>query len=108
VEAVRLGRGLLGREAEFISSLHLAAIEARHIGADDEAEALEAEANTLTDDAGVTHFQLSRRAAALATHFDAAEADALLRDAEVENNVEVILATKITKANQDPTLSDSQ
>jgi tetratricopeptide (TPR) repeat protein len=108
IEAVTLGRGLIGREAEFISSLHLAAIEARHVGVDAEAKAFEDEANTLTNDAAVAHFQLSRRVADLATNFNATEADALLRDAEAANNMEIVLAVQVSKANHDPSLSASQ
>jgi hypothetical protein len=81
-EAVALRRGLIGAEAEFVSSLHLAAIEARHLEKIDDALAFEAEANKLTDEAGLTHFQLSRRALALSKAFDATAAEGLLRDAE--------------------------
>ena len=48
VEAVEMRRGLLGAEAELISSLHLAALEARTIGDTEKADAYVTEAESLT------------------------------------------------------------
>ena len=105
-EAVALRRGLIGAEAEFVSSLHLAAIEARHLGKIDDALAFEAEANELTDEAGLTHFQLSRRALALSKAFDATAAEGLLRDAEAAGNAEIMASVQVFRATLDPALSD--
>ena len=47
-EAVKLQKGLLGAEAEFISSLHLASVEAQFIGDTEKAGVFAAEAAKLT------------------------------------------------------------
>jgi tetratricopeptide (TPR) repeat protein len=107
-EAVALRRGLIGAETELVSSLHLAAIEARHVGAVDDSIAFEDEANKLTDEAGLTHFQLARRVVALSREFDATAAAELLRDAEAEGNTEVAASVHIFRATLDPTLSDTE
>lgn len=107
VEAVGLRRGLIQAEEEFVSSLHLAAVEARRIGALVEAEAFEEEANKLTDEVGLSHFQLSRRAMTLSKAFNASEAETLLRDAEAAKNLDIVVAVRIFQANQDPSLTDS-
>jgi tetratricopeptide (TPR) repeat protein len=107
-EAVALRRGLLGAETELVSSLHLAAIEARHVGAVDTSVAFETEANKLTDEAGLSHFQLAHRVVALSRDFDATAAAELLRDAEAEGNAEVAASVHVFRATLDPALSDSE
>jgi tetratricopeptide (TPR) repeat protein len=107
-EAVALYRGLIGAETEFVSSLHLAAIEARHVGAIDDSIAFEVEANKLTDEAGLAHFQLSRRVVALSRDFDATTAGELLRDAEAAGNAEIVASVQVFQATLDPALSDSE
>ncbi len=87
--AVELQRGLLGAEASLISSLHLAALEAKHVGEDEKADALGAEADRLTDQLQIPHFQLARRVGALASSFDPHVASELLRDAEAALNLQV-------------------
>jgi tetratricopeptide (TPR) repeat protein len=107
-EAAELQRGLIGAEAQFISSLHLAAIEACHVGATDKAEVLEAEAEKLTNELQIPHFQLAQRASALATAFDPKVAEELLRDAEAAKNLEVIAAVRVFQATGDPSLTDTE
>ena len=85
-EAVELQRGLLGAEAGFISSLHLAVIEAQYVGEFAKAEAFEAEAEKLTKELQIPHFQLASRVSALVAAFDPKLAAELLRDAESAKN----------------------
>jgi tetratricopeptide (TPR) repeat protein len=107
-EAVELQRGLLGAETEFISSLHLASIEARLVDETDKADAFAAEAAKLTDQLKIPHFQLAERVSALASAFDAKAAEDLLRDAEAAKNLEVIAAIGVLQGTMDTTLTDSQ
>jgi tetratricopeptide (TPR) repeat protein len=107
VEAVQLRRGLIRAEVEFVSSLHLAAIEARHIGDLEKAEAFEQEANKVTDEANLTHFRLSRRAVALSKAFDATAAAQLLQDAESAGDIDIVAAVRVFQANHDQTLTDA-
>jgi hypothetical protein len=100
-EAVELQRGLLGAESEFISSLHLACIEARLVGETDKADAFAVEATKLTEELKIPHFQLAERVGALANAFDAKAAEDLLRDAEAAKNLEIISAVGILQAEMD-------
>jgi len=108
LEAVEMQRGLLGAELFFVSSLHLAALEAKHVGEDEKADALEAEAEKLTNELQIPHFQLARRVGALANAFDPQAAAELLRDAETANNLEVVAAVRAIQATSDPLLTDIQ
>jgi tetratricopeptide (TPR) repeat protein len=108
VEAVEMRRGLLGVEAEFISSLHLAALEAATIGETEKADAYATEAETLTAELKIPHFQLAERVSALVTAFDANTAENLLRDAEAAGNLEVIAGVNVIRATMDPSLTDMQ
>jgi tetratricopeptide (TPR) repeat protein len=99
---------LLGAEAQFVSSLYLAAIEAKHVGEDAKADALAAEAEKLTDDLQLAHFQLAQRVSALATAFDPTLAVEILRHAEAAKDVEVVVAVKMIQATSDPSLKDAQ
>ena len=108
VEAVKSLRGLLGAEAEFISSLHLAAIEARLVGEAAKADAFEAEAKKLTDDLKIPHFQLSERITKLLKAYDAKEAEDILREAEVAGNLEVVAALNVIRSTMDNSLTDMQ
>ncbi len=107
-EAVELQRGLLGAESEFISSLHLACIEARLVGETDKADAFAVEATKLTEELKIPHFQLAERVGALANAFDAKAAEDLLRDAEAAKNLEIISAVGILQAEMDTPLTDAQ
>jgi tetratricopeptide (TPR) repeat protein len=106
-DAVELQRGLIGAEAEFVSSLHLAAIEACRIGETEAADALEAEAGRVTQELKIPHFQLAERAAALVQAFDPKAADEILRDAEAANNLQIIAAVRIFQAIGDKSLNDT-
>jgi tetratricopeptide (TPR) repeat protein len=81
-EAVEMQRGLLGAEAELISSLHLASVEAHVIGDAEKAGLFGAEAAKLTEEFKIPHFQLAERVSTLANAFDPKAAEELLRDAE--------------------------
>jgi hypothetical protein len=107
-EAAELQRGLLGAEAQFVSSLHLAAIEARLVGATDKADAFEAEATKLTDELQISHFKLAERVSALASAFDAKGAQDLLRDAEAAKNLEIVAGVRVLQATMDTSLADIQ
>jgi tetratricopeptide (TPR) repeat protein len=107
-EAVALQRGLLGAEAELISSLHLASIEANIIGEIGKADALAAEAAKLTEEMKIPHFQLAERVSTLASTFDPKTAEDLLRDAEAANNLEVIAGVRVIQATMDSSLTDMQ
>jgi hypothetical protein len=107
-EAVEMQRGLLGAEAEFISSLHLARIEASLIGETDRASAFAAEAAKLTEELEIPHFQLAERVEALANAFDSNTAEDLLRDAETTKNLEIITGVRVLQATMDPAFTDIQ
>jgi tetratricopeptide (TPR) repeat protein len=106
-EAVKLRRGLLGAEDEFVSALHLAAHEACHVGDETAAEAFETEAEKLTDEWKLPHFQLAQRVSRLAQAFDPNEAEKLLDEAEAAHNLEVIVAVRVLQASLDTSLSDT-
>jgi tetratricopeptide (TPR) repeat protein len=106
-EAVQLRRGLLGADQEFVSSLHLAALEASHVGDAAAADAFENEAEKLTKELKLPHFQLSQRVGLLADGFDSNEALVLLHDAEAAKNLEIIVAVRVLQATLDKSLSDS-
>ena len=108
VEAVEMRRGLLGAESEFISSLHLAALEARIVGETEKADAYTTEAETLTAELKIPHFQLAERVTAILAAFDAKTAEDLLRDAEAVGNLEVIAALSVIQATMDQSLTDMQ
>jgi tetratricopeptide (TPR) repeat protein len=108
LEAVELQRGLLGAELFFVSSLHLAALEAKRVGEDEKADALEAEAEKLTNELQIPHFQLARRVGALASAFDPQAASELLRDAGAANNLQVFAAVRAIQATSDPSLTNIQ
>ena len=107
-EATELLRGLLGAEAQFVSSLHLAAIEARFVGASDKADAFEAEATKLTDELQIPHFQLAERVSALVNAFDPKVAQELLQDAENAGSLEVLAGVRVIQATMDASLTGSQ
>ena len=106
-ESVKLRRGLLGAEGEFVSSLHLAALEACHVGDETAAEAFETEAEKLTDEWKLPQFQLAQRVSRLAQAFHPNEAEKLVDEAEVAHNLEVIVAVRILQASLDTSLSDT-
>jgi tetratricopeptide (TPR) repeat protein len=107
-EAVNLLRGLLGADEAFVSSLHLAAIEARQIGDESAAKGFEEEADRLTETLNLPHFRLAKRVAQLTSTFDAKEASNVLREAEAADNLEVIIAIRVLQATLDTSLSDTK
>jgi tetratricopeptide (TPR) repeat protein len=108
IEAVRLRRGLLGDDEGFVSSLHLAAIEAEHIGERDHATTLEAEAEKVTNDLGLTHFVLADRVRKLADKYDAADAASIISDATSAANLEIVAAVRMLRAVKDEDMTDFQ
>jgi tetratricopeptide (TPR) repeat protein len=106
-EAVTLRRGLVGLENEFVSSLHLAALEAHRMRADDEAKTLEAEAEKVTNELDLPHFQLAKRLAVLGQAFDAQVAADLIRDAQAAHKRDIVAGVQMMQAMADPQLSDS-
>jgi tetratricopeptide (TPR) repeat protein len=108
VEAVEMRRGLLGAEGELISSLHLAALEARIGGDTEKADAYATEAESLTAKLKIPHFQLAERVTALVTAFDAKAAGDLVRDAEAAGNLEIVAAVRVIEATMDQSLTDMQ
>ena len=105
-EAVEMRRGLLGAEAELISSLHLAALEARIVGGTEKADAYAAEAETLTAELKIPHFQLAERVTALLTTFDAKTAEDIAQDAEAAGNLEIVAGVRVIQATMDKSLPD--
>jgi len=108
VAAVEQQRGLLGAEAELISSLHLAAIEAGFAGETAQAEMFTAEASKLTHELKISHFQLAERVGMLVQEFDAKQADEILREAEAAGNLEVVAGVSVLQATMDKSLTDMQ
>ena len=108
VEAVEMRRGLLGAEGELISSLHLAALEARIVGDTEKADAYATEAESLTAKLKIPHFQLAERVTALVTAFDAKAAGDLVRDAEAAGNLEIVAAVRVIEATMDQSLTNMQ
>lgn len=106
-EAVNLRRGLVGLENEFVSSLHLAALEAYRVGADDEAKTFEAEAENVTNELDLPHFQLAKRLVALGDAFDAQAAADLIREAGAAHERDIVAAVHMMQAMADPKLSDA-
>ena len=106
-EAVNLRRGLVGLENEFVSSLHLAALEAHRVGADDEAKALEGEAENVANELNLPHFQLAKRLVALGDAFDAQTAADLIREAEAAHERDIVAAVQMMQAVADTNLSDA-
>ncbi len=91
-------RGLVGLENEFVSSLHLAALEAHRVGADDEAKALEGEAENVANELNLPHFQLAKRVVALGDAFDAQTAADLIREAEAAHERDIVAAVQMMQA----------
>jgi tetratricopeptide (TPR) repeat protein len=106
LEAVDLQRGLLGAKGSFVSSLHLAAIEAKHIGEDAQADALADEAEKLAGRLQLPHFQLAAQVAPLMNNFDPDLASRLLQEAKDAKNLEVFAAVRVIQATCDPALTD--
>jgi tetratricopeptide (TPR) repeat protein len=98
VEAADLQRGLLGAESQLISALHLVSMEARTIGDTEKADAFAAEAERLSDELKIPHFELSKRLDALAKNFNERAADELVRDAEQINKWEVTAMVRVIQA----------
>ncbi len=107
-EAVEMQRGLLGAETQLVSSLHLAAVEACYVGATDKADILTSEAEQLTEQLQIPHFQLAERVSKLGEAFDPTMAEQIRREAEASQNLEVVAAVCILRAINDPSLADTQ
>jgi hypothetical protein len=108
VAAVEQQRGLLGAEAQLISSLHLARIEAGFIGEIAQAQMFSSEASKLTHELKIPYFQLAERVGALVQAFDAKQAEEILRDAEAAGNLEIVAGVSVIQARMDKSLTDIQ
>jgi tetratricopeptide (TPR) repeat protein len=108
VAAVDVHRKLLGTQEQMVSTMHLAAQAARMKGDEPAATAFEAEATELADHHSLSHFKLAKRLVALGQAFNAAEADALLHDAEAAENFELAVSVQVFRANGDISLDDGQ
>ncbi|MGH9563070.1 MAG: hypothetical protein ACRD3S_16580, partial [Terracidiphilus sp.] len=106
--AVELQRGLMGAEAGFISSLHLASIEAGLIGETEKSSAFAAEAAKLTEELKIPHFLLAERVTALVKAFDPNVAEEVLRDAEAAGNLEIIASVRVLQGTLDKSLTPMQ
>jgi hypothetical protein len=106
--SIELLHGLFGTEEQLVSSLHLAALSAFQIGKEAEAEKFEAEAATITEKHGLSHFQMAERLSELAASFEEAKAEALLKDAEAAGNADIVAAVRMYRANGAPNLEPSQ
>ena len=107
-KAVELRRGLQGAEAELISSLYLLQQELKALGRGEEANTAATEVDTLTELNNQPHFKLANRLVALSNNFGAAEAEAILAEAKVAKNFEVIAGVQTMQATLTPDLSDTQ
>jgi tetratricopeptide (TPR) repeat protein len=106
--AVELQRGLMGAEAAFISSLHLASIEAGFVGEGEMSSAFATEAAKLTEELKIPHFLLAERVTALLKAFDPKVAEDLLRDAEAARNLEIVAGVRVLQATLDTSLTAMQ
>ncbi len=107
-EAVVLRRGLIGAEDQLISSLHLAAMEAKIVGQADVAKELTDEADKLTEEVNSPHFGLAKRIIRLWEAFDKERSAELLLEAEKSGNPELIASVRVMQAVQDTDLSDTE
>lgn len=105
---VEMLRGLFGVEEQLVSSLHLAALLAYNVGKQDEADQFEAEAASLTEMHGLSHFQLAERLSELGNPFDDVKASALLKDAQAAGNVDIVVSVHLFRANGAPGLEPPQ
>jgi tetratricopeptide (TPR) repeat protein len=106
-EAVSLLRDLFGSDLQLVSSLHLAALEALHLGKQSAATALQEEAERITNEQNLSHFKLTEKLSMLAATFDSKAANELLAEAKDIENFEVTVGIRILQARLDPTLTDS-
>ena len=106
--AVELRRGLQGAEAELISSLYLLQQELKALGDNEKANAAGTEADTLTEQTNHPHFKLANRLIELFKNFNPAEAEAILTEAKVAKNYDVIAGVQTIQARLTPGLSDAQ
>ena len=105
-EAIDLRRGVIGTEADLVSSLYLASIEADLSGLHDEAATLKNEADRLSNEIDVPRFRLGRRIESLFGAFDSFQADEILREAKSVNDWDVVASVRIVQAVKDTSLSD--
>jgi tetratricopeptide (TPR) repeat protein len=106
--AADLLRGLIGDEEQLVSTLHLAAIEAEVIGNSDTARACQREADHLTNEIGSSRFILARRVRELMGNFNREDALALVREAELEGNPDILASIRVIQATRDTVLGDTE
>jgi tetratricopeptide (TPR) repeat protein len=107
LEAVQQRKNVSGVENQLISSLHLAAIEAKALGDNDQADALDREALELETKVASPHFTLARRIAGLFESFDKPEAAAVTELAKTSSDPDLIVGAGVAVAMSDPELDTS-
>jgi tetratricopeptide (TPR) repeat protein len=107
-QAIVLCRGIFGAEAQLISSLRLAAAALMILGNGDEAKAHLDEADVLTRQGGVGHFELANQVMSLFKSFNRNLADRLENDARAAGSWEIVSGVVVARATHDPMLSDEE
>lgn len=104
LDAVKLLRGVMGLEAELLSSLNLAHMEAEASGNTELAAELEHEAKQLESLTGNTHFALGRRIVELHENYSPTSAKQLLAEARAQGNPELVAGVRTINAVVQPGL----
>jgi tetratricopeptide (TPR) repeat protein len=102
---VNLRRGVVGAEEQLISSLYLAAIQARALGDEGRAADFDREAKGLEDQITSPHFRLARRIENLFKNFDRKEAEAILEEVKGLKNHDLLAGAGVAAAMTDPDLT---
>lgn len=108
MKAVALRRGVTGVEDDLITSLHLAAISGRGCGNNVTADDLDAEAKRLEGEISSQRFALGRRLMALTDAYEAAELDAIEKDAMAAGERDVVSTVAVIRATVNPDLQATQ
>ncbi|SDO52403.1 hypothetical protein SAMN05216360_12548 [Methylobacterium phyllostachyos] len=103
-EAVELRRGIAGAEEHMIASLHLASIAATNFDEEDLAIELRNEAADLAKSIKSVHFDFAERVSALMRNFNAADAAALVAEADRSGDPEWIVWAGATAIISNPDL----
>ena len=104
-QAIALRRGLLGAEAQLVSSLHLAAAALLILGQKDEAKTYSDEADALSCREGISHFDLANQVMSLFETFNRDLAGRLETDARASGNWQIVSGVVVARATRDPSLT---
>lgn len=105
MRAIALRRGLLGAESQLISSLNLAAAALMVLGRNDEAKTYSDEADALTSQKGVSHFELANQVMSLFETFDRNLADRIEQTARASGSWELVSGVVVARGTRDPSLT---